>query len=106
MIIRLNAGTGTRDAFGQATVATTCIYSGSGDYQDMSFKERRTIFGDEAVMSAGWFYFPDGAFPMTVRTDDRLTITGESVQVQGVIIDVDRLSRRVLLKVEKQPVAA
>lgn len=100
--------TATRDAFGQRTTAgtSTTVWSGRGDYQDMSFRERRTIFGDEAVMSAGWFYPPLSCFQSTVRTDDRMTVTGDGVTVQGVIIDVDRLSRRVLLKVEKQPVTA
>lgn len=97
-----------RDDFGQpVTPATnTTVYSGSVDLQDMSFEEIRRRTGDESIKAANWVYFPEAVFPATIRTDDRITVTGEGVSVQGVVHTVDRLSYRVLLKVEAQPVAA
>lgn len=98
----------SRDSFGQpvATTSSVCIYDGRADYQDMSFRERRDIFGDEAVASAGWLYLPETAFPPSVRTDDRVSITGDSVTRAGVVMDVDRLSMRLMVRVEAQPAAA
>ena len=101
-----------RDDFGQPVTpdASTTIYSGAIDYQDLSFRERKTLFGDEMPMSAGWGFFPEGAFPSTVRTEDRMSVSGpaytpaDDVSVQGVIVDVDRVSGRVLMAVEAQPV--
>ena len=64
------------------------------------------MFGDEAVDSAGWLFLPDTAWPTTIRTDDRASVTGEGVTVSGVIVNVDRLSMRVAVRVESQPIAA
>lgn len=95
----------SRNDFGQRTTAGTSstIYSGQADYQDMSFRERRASFGDEAVASAGWVYFPLGCFPSSIRTDDRATIEGDEVTLAGVVVDVDRLSQRVLVRIEAEP---
>ena len=94
-----------RDDFGQpVTPATnTEIYSGVADYQDMNFREKREAFGTESVDSFGWLYTPESAWPTDVRTDDTAAISGEGVSVSGVIVDVDRLSYRVLLKLDSQP---
>lgn len=72
----------------------------------MSFRERRASFGDESAASAGWVYFPLGCFPSSIRTDDRATIEGDEVTRAGVVVDVDRLSQRVLVRIEAQPTAA
>jgi len=102
------ADAAARDDFGQPTTSATntTVYSGRADYQDMTFREKRDAFGDEAVASAGWLYLPESAWVTTVRTDDRASVTGEGVTVSGVIVDVDRLSFRVSVRVESQPVVA
>lgn len=97
-----------RDDFGQPTTpaANTTIYNDNGDFQDMNFEEIKRQTGDDTIKAAGWIYFPEESFPATIRTDDRASVTGEGVSVQGVIVKVDRLSYRVLLKIEAQPTAA